>query len=181
MVDCSFFRHHTLFFLYSIVVVLGSLFIRQLLRNFAFFGPVIWPLHLLQAYFNKRSNWTLADWSTGRGWKSSVCLYSVTSWYHNAACCAFGSCASSCLRWKLSLDYATLKQLELMYEKHLLHVDAIEIMLSLFPTPRHSNANKSNRRTSNSVIRKWAKMILMMSTIIFWHRRTVIWEEDYTR
>lgn len=31
-----------------------------------------------------------------------------------------------------------------MYEKHLFHVDAPEMMLSLFSTPRRLNTNKSN-------------------------------------
>lgn len=49
-----------------------------------------------------------------------------------------------------------------------------KITLSLLSTPHHSDANRSNRRMSISVIRKWAKMIEIMSRII-WHRLTVIW------
>lgn len=45
---------------------------------------------------------------------------------------------------RLSQDYATLKQLNPMYEKHLFHVDAAEMMLSLYSTPHHLNTNKDN-------------------------------------
>lgn len=72
------------------------------------------------------------------------------------------------------------KKLELKYEKHLIHADAIEIMLSLSSTRCHLNANKSNTRMSISVIGKWAKMIPMMSAIIFCYELTVIWEEACT-
>lgn len=45
---------------------------------------------------------------------------------------------ATCPRWKPSHDYDTLKHFELTYEK--LHVDAIQIMVSLFSTPGHLNA-----------------------------------------
>lgn len=94
------------------------------------------------------------NWNTGRErkWSNNIMFScSHTDWYHNQTCCTVRICAATCPRWKLSHGYATLKQLELTYEKHLLHVDA-----SLFCTPRHENTNKSNARMSNSVIRKWS-------------------------